>query len=67
MDPEDVKLSDVLFEFRRIGNYVRVNAIDVRSNTEISMVGDPTMGQTTLKRAAMKKLKYVIAKNASGR
>lgn len=64
MRPEDVKLGEVLFEFRVIGNYVRVSAIDTRTNTEINMVGDTQVGQTYLKRMALRKLRYVIAKNA---
>jgi len=63
MNPDDVRLGQVLFEFRQVGSYVRVSAIDVRTNTEISMVGDPAAGQEGLKRAAVRKLKYVIAKN----
>ena len=64
MKPEDVKLSDVYFEFRVIGNFVRVCAIDARTNTEISMIGDAHVGEETLKRMAMRKLRYVMAKNA---
>lgn len=64
MKPEDVHLAEVLFEFRIIGNFVRVSAIDTRTNTEISMVGDPKAGEELLKRMAMRKLRYVIAKNA---
>lgn len=63
MKPEDVKLGEILFEFRVIGKFVRVSAIDTRSNTEVSMVGDPQVGQEYLKRTAVKKLRYVIAKN----
>lgn len=64
MKPEEVKLGEVLFEFRHIGNYVRVSAIDTRSNTEVNMVGDPKVGERTLKRMAIRKLRYVIAKKA---
>ncbi len=64
MKPEDVHLAEVLFEFHIIGNYVRVSAIDTRTNTEINMVGDPKVGEAMLKRMAMRKLRYVIAKNA---
>ena len=53
---------EVLFEFRRIGNTVQVNALDPESGTEVSMVGDPKMGEEALKRAAVHKLLYVLAK-----
>jgi len=56
MDPKDVKLREVLFEFQQVGSYVRVTAVCAWSNTEITMVGDP-----------MRKLKYVIAKNITKR
>ncbi len=62
MRPEDVPLRDVYFEFHQIGNYVRVSAIDARTNTEITMVGDASYSEEHLKRAAMRKLRYVIAK-----
>ena len=32
----------VLFEFIRIGAYVKVIAVDERTGTEVSMVGDPS-------------------------
>lgn len=63
MKPEDVRLSEVLFEFRSVGNYVRVSAIDTRTNTEVTLAGDPKVGEAMLKRMAMNKLRYVIAKN----
>ncbi len=67
MKPEDVYLREVLFELHRVGSFVRVVAIDPRTNTEITMVGDPTVGDRALKLAAMRKLKYVIAKNHNKR
>ena len=65
MKPEDVHLSEVIFEFRQIGRQVRVVAVDPATNTEITMVGDPGAGKETLKRLAIRKLRYVIARNAS--
>jgi len=67
MKPEDVKLREVLFELQTVGNYVRVIAVDIGTNTEITMVGDPRYGEELLKRIAMRKLRYVIAKNATRR
>ncbi len=67
MKPEDVYLREVLFEFHHVGSYVRVTAIDPRSNTEITMVGDPTVGEEALKQTAIRKLRYVIAKNHNER
>ena len=67
MDPKDVILREVLFEFQRVGSYVRVTAVCTRTNTEITMVGDPKISERGLKEAAMRKLKYVIAKNITKR
>jgi len=57
-----VRLQQVLFEFVRVGQVVKVNAIDPESGIEVSMVGDAKAGADTLKRLAMRKLEYVIAK-----
>lgn len=62
MKPEDVRLGRVYFEMREIGKYVRISAIDPITNTEVHIAGDPTAGQEALKRLAVKKLRYVIAK-----
>lgn len=59
-------LSEVYFEFIRIGNAVKVSAIDPVTNTEISIVGDPKVGPESLKRVALRKLAFVIRKRASG-
>ena len=54
----------VIIEFIRVGAYVKVSAIDPVSGVEVSIVGDPASGETTLKRTAIRKLKYVLEKNA---
>ena len=33
---------EILFEFRRVGNSVKVSAIDTATNTEVSIVGSAT-------------------------
>ncbi len=57
-----VQLWEVLFEFRRIGKFLKVTAIDPDTNIEVSMVGNPRYSQEMLKRTATRKLLYVIAK-----
>lgn len=66
MKPEDVYLPEVLFEFHTIGKTVRVAAIDPRTNTEVSIVGDAAYGETYLKNLALKKLRFVMAKSGKG-
>jgi len=62
--PEDIQLREVLFEFYREGNVIRVSAIDADSNTEIVMVGAARYTESVLKRMAIRKLKYVMAKKS---
>lgn len=59
----------VIFEFITIGSYVKVSAIDTRSGTEVSIVGDPRRGEAGLRRVAMRKLEKAIEKKnpAAGR
>lgn len=54
---------EVIFEFRHNGAYVKVSAVDVASGTEVSIVGDPAAGEAALRRLALRKLDYVLAKN----
>lgn len=62
MGVDDIHLREVLFEFRRVGRYVKVSAIDPVTAIEVSIVGDPRRGEANLKRTATRKLKYVIMK-----
>jgi hypothetical protein len=57
------KVRDVLFEMRRIGNVMRVTAIDPRTGTEVISVADPRCSMHTIKTMAAQKLAYVIEKN----
>jgi hypothetical protein len=53
---------EVLFEFRRIGNTVKVSAIDPVTNTEISIMGPASAGEYSLKMVALRKLHYVLSR-----
>ena len=53
---------EVIFEFLRVGHAVKVTAVDVATGTEVSMVGDPAVGEVALKRLAARKLDYVLAR-----
>ncbi|HVI53000.1 MAG TPA: hypothetical protein VM661_17460 [Candidatus Sulfotelmatobacter sp.] len=55
---------EVLFEFRRLGNSVKVSAVDPISNTEVSIVGSPGAGEAYLKQTALRKLIWVLEKNS---
>lgn len=56
----------VFFEMRRVGNYVRVVAIDGRTGTEVTVVGDAKASANQLKQTALRKLQYVLAKQGTG-
>ena len=55
---------EVIIEFQRVGAYVKVSAIDPDSLTEVSIVGDPHAGEAMLKRLAVQRLEYVLARQA---
>lgn len=58
--------AEVLFELRRVGNAVKVSALDPVTNVEVCIVGSATAGVHALKMAALQKLRYVIAKQRQG-
>jgi len=53
---------EVLIEIVQVGASVKVSAIDPVTGTEVSIVGPPSAGEETLKRNAVSKLNYVLAK-----
>lgn len=53
---------EFLLEFRRIGNAVKVSAIDPVTGTEVSIAGPAGIGETELSRNACNKLRYVLRK-----
>jgi hypothetical protein len=59
---EQVGEHEVLFEFQRFGRSVRVAAIEPRSNTEVVVIGTADAGEGALKAAALRKLRYVLAR-----
>ena len=67
MTDEAAKLGEVLFEFRQIGASVKVSAIHVATDTEVSLVGAASAGEYALRIAATRKLVHVLAEKASGR
>lgn len=56
--------SEVLLEFHRLGNAVKVTAVDPRTLAEATIVGDPSLSEQALGRAAIRKLQYVIKRRA---
>jgi len=57
-------LREVLFEFHQMGRSVRVSALDTLTGTEIQIIGDARYGREQLKLVALRKLNYMLAKQA---
>jgi hypothetical protein len=60
MKPRDD--TNYIIEFRRIGSYVRVSAMDPVSLTEVAIMGASSAPESELTRIAVQKLEYVMAK-----
>lgn len=56
------KSGEVLLEFHRIGRSVKVSAVDPETGTEVSIIGPASAGEAELRRAAVNKLNYVLAR-----
>ncbi len=54
---------DVIVEFQRVGNAVKVSAFDPATLTEVSIVGAPGLSEAALTAAVMRKLEYVLSRN----
>ena len=65
-NPTDGSGDDILIEMYRLGNSVKVTAVDCKTGTEVTIVGSPSAGEEMLKRNAVNKLRYVLRKNAEG-
>ena len=62
MDPNQIYLPEILFEFVVHGNFVKVMAVDPRTGIEVAMVGDARSPKKTLENLATRKLKMAIHK-----
>ena len=57
---------EVILEFHQVGSYVKVSAVDPVTLTEVSIVGNPAAGEAALRRAAIRKLEYVMQRDGIG-
>lgn len=58
---------EVLLEFHQIGSVVKVSAVDPVTLTEVSISGPASAGEQALRQAAIKKLRYVLARRKDER
>jgi hypothetical protein len=59
-------LREVLFEFYRVGAYVKVSAVDPVTYTEVQIMGPAGAERELLERIAIRKLRRAIADRRSG-
>ncbi|HEY4136304.1 MAG TPA: hypothetical protein VGO34_13940 [Alphaproteobacteria bacterium] len=55
---------EAIIEFHRVGNAVKVSAVDPVSMTEVSIVAPATLGQRLMSANVLRKLDYVMARAA---
>ena len=55
-----IEPSGVIIEFVRLGQLVRVSAMDPESLTEVVLQGPAAAGEAALRRAVLRKLAYVL-------
>ncbi len=63
MERRKIGERDVLLEFRHIGDYVKVTAIDAETLREVSIVGSPRTPEPDLIRLVMRKLDFNEARD----
>ena len=55
---------EVIFEFIRLGNSVKVTAVDPLTRIEVAIVGPAAADEATLRQAALRKLDFVRRRRA---
>jgi hypothetical protein len=55
---------EVIYEFFRLGNAVKVSAVDTATMTEVSVVGPASATEASLRHVALRKLEFVLARKA---
>jgi hypothetical protein len=54
--------NEAIVEFVRVGQMLKVVAVDTVTGFEVSMIGDPRVSQQELSRLAVQKLRFMLAK-----
>lgn len=63
---DEIPETAILIEMQPRGAFVKVTAMDQRTLTEVSIVGDASKSQSELRKLAAQKLRYVLARRADG-
>ncbi len=56
-------MADILFEYIRMCNSVKVTAIDTATGTEAVVVIPPDLNEKQMQLQALQKLRYILEKN----
>lgn len=56
------KMSEILFEYVRQGQYIKVSAIEPETKTEVCVVVPVGLSEKEMQIQALKKLQYVLKK-----
>jgi hypothetical protein len=64
--PDQKSTAEAIIEFRRIGNSVKVSAIDTISNVEVSIIAPASSTERQMTDAVMRKLQYVLSRQKPG-
>lgn len=59
-------MSEILFEFIRQGNFMKVTAIEPETLTEVSVIVPCSLSEAQMKFQALNRLKYVLQKKEQG-
>ena len=54
---------EVLLEFQQVGSAVKVTAVDPATQIEVSIQGPASAGEAALRRTAIAKLRYALARH----
>lgn len=58
-------MSEVLFEYMRVGNNVKVTAIESSTKVEVSVIVPASLSEEQMQIQALQKLCYVLRKKAA--
>ena len=58
-------MSEVLFEYMRVGNNVKVTAIESSTKVEVSVIVPASLSEEQMQIQALQKLRYVLRKKAT--
>jgi hypothetical protein len=56
---------EVILEYQRVGPVVKVTAVDPETLIEVAIQGPASWGEAALRRTALSKLRYVLARNGN--